>query len=168
MPAFDPTSAPIGRLTRLGVVLDGSSPLARLTGLARMCERAGIDAIWLADPAGGGSTELDAFAIAEHIATDLQRAHLGLMVDPEVRPASALAAAVAGLARTTGVPIEVAVQGEEPSIADYTQTLRDELQAAIPVYRPRLSALAVSVEGVRRLLQTVDDIVLPGWLHADL
>ena len=167
MPSFDPTRAPIGRLTRLGVVLDGSSPLARLTALARMCERAGIDAIWLADPAGG-STELDALAIAGQIATDLQHAHLGLMVDPEVRPASVLAAAVAGLARATGMPIEVAVQGHGPSIADYTQVLRDELQAAMPLDRPRLSAVAVSVEGVRRLLQTVDDIVLPGWLHADL
>jgi alkanesulfonate monooxygenase SsuD/methylene tetrahydromethanopterin reductase-like flavin-dependent oxidoreductase (luciferase family) len=168
MPSFDPTRAPLGRLTRLGVVLDGSSPLARLTALARMCERAGIDAIWLADPAGDTSTELDALAIAGHIATDLQRAHLGLMVDPEVRTSSALATAVAGLARATGVPIEVAVQGEDPSVADYAQLLRDELQAAMRVDRPRLSAIAVSVEGVRRLLEIVDDIVLPGWLHADL
>lgn len=168
MPSYDPTRAPIGRLTRLGVVLDGSRPLARLTALARMCERAGIDAVWLADPAGGDSIELDLLVIAGQVAPDLQRAHLGLMVDPAVRTASALAAAVALLATATGVPIEVAVQGEDPSIADYAQTLHDDLQAASPVDRPRLSAVAVSVEGVRRLLQTVDDIVLPGWLHADL
>lgn len=168
MPSFRPTRAPLGRLTRLGVVLDGSSPLARLTALARMCERAGIDAVWLADPGVAASTQLDALAIARQIATDLQRARLGLMVDPEVRSTTALAAAVAGLARATGVPIEVAVQGEHPSVADYTRSLRDELQGAMRGDRPRLSAVAASVEGVRRLLETVDDVVLPGWLHADL
>jgi alkanesulfonate monooxygenase SsuD/methylene tetrahydromethanopterin reductase-like flavin-dependent oxidoreductase (luciferase family) len=51
MAAFQPTLAPPGRLVRLGVVLDARSPGDRLAEVARMCDRAGIGAIWMDDSA---------------------------------------------------------------------------------------------------------------------
>src|SRR6266542_2644934 len=44
-----PTVAPPGRLVRLGVVLDTRNPLERLLEVARMCDRAGIGALWVED-----------------------------------------------------------------------------------------------------------------------
>jgi alkanesulfonate monooxygenase SsuD/methylene tetrahydromethanopterin reductase-like flavin-dependent oxidoreductase (luciferase family) len=54
MAAFQPTLAPPGRLVRLGVVLDARSPGERLAEVARMCDRAGIGAIWMDDSAPPG------------------------------------------------------------------------------------------------------------------
>jgi len=54
MAAFQPTLAPPGRLLRLGVVLDAGGPGGRLAEVARMCDRAGIGAVWLDDSGPGG------------------------------------------------------------------------------------------------------------------
>jgi alkanesulfonate monooxygenase SsuD/methylene tetrahydromethanopterin reductase-like flavin-dependent oxidoreductase (luciferase family) len=164
MLSFDPTLAPPGRLTRLGVVLDGSSPASRLAALTRMCERAGIDAVWIADAVG---PDVDALVTAGQIGADLGRAHLGLMVDPRRRTPQQLAIGLSRLAQSSPAPVEVAIQESEPSGADYAEALRVEL-AAGPLPRPRLSAAAGTGEMVRRLLATVDDVVLPSWHHIDL
>jgi len=54
MAAFQPTLAPPGRLVRLGVVLDARGPGGRMTEVARMCDRAGIGAVWMDDSAPPG------------------------------------------------------------------------------------------------------------------
>jgi hypothetical protein len=54
MAAFQPTLAPPGRLVRLGVVLDARGRGGRMTEVARMCDRAGIGAIWMDDSAPSG------------------------------------------------------------------------------------------------------------------
>jgi hypothetical protein len=54
MAAFQPTLAPPGRLVRLGVVLDARGQGGRTTEVARMCDRAGIGAIWVDDSAPPG------------------------------------------------------------------------------------------------------------------
>src|SRR6059036_3859086 len=46
---FKPTRPPRGRLVRLGVVLDTRNAWGRLLEIARMCEGAGIDALWVRD-----------------------------------------------------------------------------------------------------------------------
>jgi alkanesulfonate monooxygenase SsuD/methylene tetrahydromethanopterin reductase-like flavin-dependent oxidoreductase (luciferase family) len=46
-----PTAAPPGRLVRLAVVLDTRNPVERLLDVARMCDRAGIGALWVEDAA---------------------------------------------------------------------------------------------------------------------
>ena len=51
MAAFQPTLAPPGRLVRLGVVLDARGRGGRMTEVARMCDRAGIGAVWMDDSA---------------------------------------------------------------------------------------------------------------------
>ena len=54
MAAFQPTLAPPGRLVRLGVVLDARGRGGRMTEVARMCDRAGIGAVWMDDSAPPG------------------------------------------------------------------------------------------------------------------
>ncbi len=158
MPSFDPTRAPIGRLTRLGVVLDGSSPASRLVALARMCERAGIDAVWFADRT---EPSVDSLVLAEQIEADLDRAHLGLLVDPERRSPRKLAVGLARLVGSTRAPVEVTIDEGSGSVAEYVEALSVELSAGAEP-RPRIAAVAGTVDGIGRLLATVDDVVLPG------
>jgi hypothetical protein len=54
MAAFQPTLAPPGRLVRLGVVLDARGRGGRTIEVARMCDRAGIGAVWMDDSAPPG------------------------------------------------------------------------------------------------------------------
>jgi alkanesulfonate monooxygenase SsuD/methylene tetrahydromethanopterin reductase-like flavin-dependent oxidoreductase (luciferase family) len=103
MAAFQPTLAPPGRLVRLGVVLDARSPGARLAEVARMCDRAGIGAIWMDDsappgtspatdprPSGGlGMRPPDPLAGLRELAPVVGRASLGAMLDGR-RPVPAL------------------------------------------------------------------------------
>jgi alkanesulfonate monooxygenase SsuD/methylene tetrahydromethanopterin reductase-like flavin-dependent oxidoreductase (luciferase family) len=79
MAAFQPTLAPPGRLVRLGVVLDARSPGERLAEVARMCDRAGIGAIWMDDsaPAASQPPSLDGLRA---LAPVVVRARLGAML----------------------------------------------------------------------------------------
>jgi hypothetical protein len=78
MAAFQPTLAPPGRLVRLGVVLDARSRGGRLVEVARMCDRAGIGAVWMDDsaPAGAGPSP-DPLAGLRELAGVVARARLG-------------------------------------------------------------------------------------------
>src|SRR5688572_32792910 len=83
MAAFQPTLAPPGRLVRLGVMLP-RGPGERRGEVARMCDRAGIGAVWVDDsaPAGPppGSTGPDPLAGLRELASVVTRARLGAMV----------------------------------------------------------------------------------------
>jgi alkanesulfonate monooxygenase SsuD/methylene tetrahydromethanopterin reductase-like flavin-dependent oxidoreductase (luciferase family) len=103
MAAFQPTLAPPGRLVRLGVVLDAQGLGARLAEVARMCDRAGIGAIWMDDSAppgpspaadalsSGGLTmrSPDPLAGLRELAPVVGRAALGAVLDGR-RPLPAL------------------------------------------------------------------------------
>jgi alkanesulfonate monooxygenase SsuD/methylene tetrahydromethanopterin reductase-like flavin-dependent oxidoreductase (luciferase family) len=81
MAAFQPTLAPPGRLLRLGVVLDAGSPGGRLAEVARMCDRAGIGAIWLDDSAPSrASPSPDLLAGLRELAPQVARARLGAIL----------------------------------------------------------------------------------------
>ncbi|HEX2374594.1 MAG TPA: hypothetical protein VHO93_11505 [Actinomycetota bacterium] len=89
MAAFQPTLAPPGRLVRLGVVLDARSPGERLAEVARMCDRAGIGAIWMDDSAPPGAPPGDPVAGLRSLVPVVARARLGAMLAGE-RPLPAL------------------------------------------------------------------------------
>jgi alkanesulfonate monooxygenase SsuD/methylene tetrahydromethanopterin reductase-like flavin-dependent oxidoreductase (luciferase family) len=78
MAAFQPTLAPPGRLVRLGVVLDARNPGGRLVEVARMCDRAGIGAIWMDDSAPTGPSP--AMAGLRDLAPQVARARLGAIL----------------------------------------------------------------------------------------
>jgi alkanesulfonate monooxygenase SsuD/methylene tetrahydromethanopterin reductase-like flavin-dependent oxidoreductase (luciferase family) len=85
MAAFQPTLAPPGRLVRLGVVLDAREPGGRLAEVARMCDRAGIGAIWMDDSAPPGPPPQadgppDPLAGLRELAPQVARARLGAIL----------------------------------------------------------------------------------------
>jgi alkanesulfonate monooxygenase SsuD/methylene tetrahydromethanopterin reductase-like flavin-dependent oxidoreductase (luciferase family) len=136
MAAFQPTLAPPGRLVRLGVVLDARSPGARLAEVARMCDRAGIGAIWMDDSAPPGpSPATDPLAGLRELAPVVGRASLGAMLDGR-RPVPALD----GLPRER---LELTLLGDARAEVD---RLRAGVDGDLP--RPRL---AVEVGDPERL-----------------
>jgi alkanesulfonate monooxygenase SsuD/methylene tetrahydromethanopterin reductase-like flavin-dependent oxidoreductase (luciferase family) len=82
MAAFQPTLAPPGRLVRLGVVLDARGPGGRMTEVARMCDRAGIGAIWMDDsgPPGPPPGATDPLGGLRGLVPVVARARLGAIV----------------------------------------------------------------------------------------
>lgn len=155
--AFDPTRAPAGRLARLGVVLDVKLPTERVVSLARLCERAGIEAVWITDP--------DAWVLAETVAPVLERTHLGLTVDVG-GSARDVATQAATFSDRTSTPVELSVRNGDGA-AGYVVALRAALGHA-GQKPPRLSAVAEGTAAIPPLLAAVDDLVLPGWRFGDL
>jgi hypothetical protein len=85
MTSFLPTRPPRGRLARLGIVLYADE---RAASLARLCDRAGIDIIWLVerDRLDADPSLVSVVERADAIAGSLERASLGLMVGPADDP----------------------------------------------------------------------------------
>ena len=90
MRQFDPTRPPNRRLTRLGVVVDIAESETAVR-LARLCDRAGIDAIWLADrsligqpsPDTGKAGFAAALDVAETLRGSVHRTRTGLIASPD-------------------------------------------------------------------------------------
>jgi alkanesulfonate monooxygenase SsuD/methylene tetrahydromethanopterin reductase-like flavin-dependent oxidoreductase (luciferase family) len=166
MAAFQPTLAPPGRLVRLGVVLDARSPAGRLAEVARMCDRAGIGAIWMDDsappgpspatgprPSGGlGMGPPDPLAGLRELAPAVGRASLGAMLDGR-RPVPALD----GLPRER---LELTLLGDARAEVD---RLRAGVGGDLP--RPRLAVEAGDPERLDRerlawLAGVADDVLV--------
>jgi alkanesulfonate monooxygenase SsuD/methylene tetrahydromethanopterin reductase-like flavin-dependent oxidoreductase (luciferase family) len=140
--SFDPTHAPVGRLARLGVVVDPTSDDARTT--ARFADLAGIDVVWFAALQGADAARpIDAAGITPH----LSRARCG--------------AVLTDVATVPPDVDEIMVDGG-PGTAALAARLRGDGPAA------RLSATAGSLEDIRPLLSVVDDVVLLAWRFEDL
>lgn len=141
MRQFDPTRPPPGRLARLGVVVDAARP--DHASVARFCDLAGIDVVWVGGSAAHGSSE------AARLATLLVSARLGVVLDEPTLPLDDVAA-------------EYALSGAPGA---------EGLAAAIRVKRdpsPRVSVAVESVDDIESLLTFADDIVLPAWAFDDL
>lgn len=151
---FDPSRPPPQRLARLGVVLDGRD-LDGCLRMARLCDRAGIDAIWIADrgrlgglsvdPAGSQAPAIDTWAVATSIAPTLERAAIGVILgssDPIGEPDTAASGAT---------PIEVARPAGSIE------------RAGVRVRGSRLGAMVETFDEVAGVLPAVDDVVLPAW-----
>jgi alkanesulfonate monooxygenase SsuD/methylene tetrahydromethanopterin reductase-like flavin-dependent oxidoreductase (luciferase family) len=182
-----PTTAPAGRLLRLGVVLDSRNPVGRLREVARMCDRAGIGALWAEDPpAPDGGARLEAWTALALVAADARRARLGALLDPGARGPALLARMAATLAATVEGRLELtlrAAAGAEEGLGAAVEALRRELAAtwvpsrlepgragpvleavALPAERPTLG-VAIPTAGAAALEWAaslpVDDVVLP-------
>jgi alkanesulfonate monooxygenase SsuD/methylene tetrahydromethanopterin reductase-like flavin-dependent oxidoreductase (luciferase family) len=145
MRQFDPTRPPTGRLARLGVLIDPSRPDHQ--GIARFCDLAGIDIVWLATGDGGVAPER--WTAAEALAGSLRRARLGVVVDgSDGPPGSAV----------TEIAFEDASGPHDPA-----GSFRAGRDAA-----PRISIAIDDEARIGPLLAAADDIVLPAWAFDDL
>jgi alkanesulfonate monooxygenase SsuD/methylene tetrahydromethanopterin reductase-like flavin-dependent oxidoreductase (luciferase family) len=155
MTSFSPTLPPRGRLARLGIVLDADE---RAASLARLCDRAGIDIIWLVERSrlDADSSMASVVERADEIAGLLERASLGLMVGPDDDPeilghAAAVQALLAAGRLELAFPFGVDIglwTARQPG--------------------PRRSVLIRDLADVPPALEIADDIALPAWHVADL
>lgn len=154
MTAFRPSRPPAGRLARLGVVLDADD---RAPAMARLCDRAGIDVVWLADriAIAGGRSTTRVIPLAEEVAGVLERAALGVfLVDDEADEAVFDTPGLAGLLGEDRLGMAGPLGRSDP-----TRSGRG---------RPRRSIMVHDLAGVPAALAVADDIVLPAWRFADL
>jgi alkanesulfonate monooxygenase SsuD/methylene tetrahydromethanopterin reductase-like flavin-dependent oxidoreductase (luciferase family) len=144
------TRVPAGRLARLGVVLDVDD---RATSLARLCDRAGIDIVWLADRAALPDDDWrdPADAIARGVLGQLERAAFGAFVHDV---GSGLDLLVRAGASAADRRLELAWPVARPAPEDWAG--------------PRRSVVVRRIADVARALALADDIVLPAWHFADV
>lgn len=111
MTEFRPTTAPRGRLVRLGVVLDTRNAPNRLRELARMCDVAGLDAVWVRDhlAATDGEPRLEAWTALTLAALDAARPRVGALLSIGFRPPATLAAMAGTLDAAIGGRLELAL-----------------------------------------------------------
>jgi alkanesulfonate monooxygenase SsuD/methylene tetrahydromethanopterin reductase-like flavin-dependent oxidoreductase (luciferase family) len=133
-----PTAAPPGRLVRLGVVLDTRNPVDRLLDLARMCDRAGIGALWIEEtperPAAPGSpgvgpggppapARLDAWTALALLAGEVRTARVGALLDAADWPPARLARMAATLGARTGGRLELTLRADAARLLALRESL---------------------------------------------
>ena len=106
---FRPTVPPPGRLVRLGLILDTRSDWSGLSEVARMCDGAGFDALWVEDRLVSEDDVLckEAWTVLSTVARDVHHARLGAIVNPAFRPPAVLAAMARTLDDTLGGRLEL-------------------------------------------------------------
>jgi len=106
---FKPTRPPRGRLVRLGVVLDTRNAWGRLLEIARMCEGAGIDALWVRDHLAhtDGEPRLEAWTALALASREVRDPRLGAVLTTSFRPPAVLAAMAGTLDAAAGGRLEL-------------------------------------------------------------
>lgn len=151
---FRPTVPPPGRLVRLGLILDSRNDRSRLSETARMCDGAGIDAVWLQDRTIGehDTAPGDALAVLSTIAREVHRARLGAILDPGLRSPQELATAAHSMDDALGGRLELSfTAGPEEYVAIVRELLQWPTLAIVGATEPALDAAA----------RVADDVVLP-------
>lgn len=169
MTPFDPTRPPQRRLMRLGVVFDGRTPASAVPPLARMCDRAGIDVVWVADPVRGTALtgDTDAWPLAASLLRTPRTTTVGALLDGRRGVGELLDLVRATLRKRPPVASSfelglIVEEGHEPDVV----ALRAGL-ASVGV-RARLSVIAAFRGPVDSLLGVADDVVLSAWHTSDL
>ena len=164
MPSFRPTRTPPGRLARLGVVLDKRNAPARVGEVAKMCERAGVDALWVRDrlPPGDELPRLEAWTCLTLAGLDTSRARVGGMLDTALRPPATLAAMAATLDLALGGRLEIGLGGS--AIEDYARAFRGLLGGG----GPRLSVEATDPAEIGVAIRVADDLIIPAEARRDM
>jgi alkanesulfonate monooxygenase SsuD/methylene tetrahydromethanopterin reductase-like flavin-dependent oxidoreductase (luciferase family) len=145
---FRPTTVPPGRLVRLGVVLDTRNAPSRIRELARMCDRAGIDALWVKDSllAADGEPRLEAWTALSLAAADALRPRMGAVANVAFRPPAVLAAMAGTLDAAIGGRLDL---GFSPG---WLEPEHRSFGLAFPDTGARTRAMEDYVRVVRRLL----------------
>src|SRR5207245_2314797 len=155
----------MGRLARLGVVLDTRNAPGRMREVAKMCDRAGIDALWVADdptPAGE-RPRLEAWTALVLAGLDTSRARLGAMLNPPLRPPATLAAMARTLDLALGGRLEIGVRSAGEGVEEYARTLREIL-----VDGPPLSVEITAPPEIGLAARVAEDGCTPGTAPQDV
>lgn len=159
---FKPTRPPRGRLVRLGVVLDLRDSSRRLSEIARMCDGAGIDALWVRDyPANAdGEPRLEAWTALTLVGGEVHRARLGAMLTTTLRPPEVLAAMAGTLDSAIGGRLELGLCDTHASrLQRYAGLLRALLDGGEG--GPTISIEATTPGQLAVAAGVADDVLLP-------
>jgi alkanesulfonate monooxygenase SsuD/methylene tetrahydromethanopterin reductase-like flavin-dependent oxidoreductase (luciferase family) len=158
MMEFRPTLPPPGRLVRLGLILDGRNAWQRASDIARMCDGAGIDAVWARDQGAppDDQSRRDAWTLLSMIASDVRRARLGAIVNVAFRPPDILAAMARTLDAQVGGRLEICLSAisSEAELERYGSIVREP-------GGPVLSLETASPFGFDAAARVADDVLLP-------
>lgn len=157
---FRPTRPPHERLARIGVVLDTRAPWGRFAELARLCDEAGIDALWVGEQTDSSREvdRLDPWTALSLVSREAQRAQLGAMFRM-TRSATQVAAMVTTLDAACGGRLELTLR----TTGAYVQSLRKLLGPGLP-----LAIEAPSTAALRIAARLADDVLVPATRSADL
>lgn len=166
---FRPTVAPPGRLVRLGVVLDTRNDPRRLAQIASMCDRAGIDVLWVRDAllAAGGTPQPDAWESLMVAAAECRRAHLGAVLMTSERTPEAVAAMARTLNRTIDGRLELAISSRAESLEGYVRQLRELLRTPGTDGVPIISVEAATPREARVAAALADNVLIPAGAMTD-
>lgn len=109
MTYFRPSRAAAGRLLRLGIILDLRNAPGRVRQIAKMADRAGIDALWVRDYllARDGAPRLEAWTALTLISADIKRARMCAMLNIAYRNPVIVAAMASALDLATNGRLEL-------------------------------------------------------------
>jgi alkanesulfonate monooxygenase SsuD/methylene tetrahydromethanopterin reductase-like flavin-dependent oxidoreductase (luciferase family) len=130
-----------------------------------MCDRAGVDSIWVHDhvPAGDAS-RLDTLTALTLAAGETSRLRVGAIVDPARRPLAQLIASAAGIDLTSAGRLDLGFTGRDPAgAADLPiAAIRAALEPRSP--QPGGPSIGVEVLGpayTALAIASSDDVILP-------
>ena len=170
MISFRPTRPPAGRLVRLGLVLDTRDAPDRLREVAKMCDRAGVDVLWVADPGASvdDDARLEAWTALTLAGRDTSRARVGAMLDVTLRPAAALAAMAGSLDPAVGWRLEIGLRGGR--MEEYATIFRELVTGATSRQPagPPVSVEAMDSLEIAMAARVADDVVIPAAAGRDL
>jgi alkanesulfonate monooxygenase SsuD/methylene tetrahydromethanopterin reductase-like flavin-dependent oxidoreductase (luciferase family) len=180
-----PTAAPPGRLVRLGVVLDTRNPVERLLDVARMCDRAGIGALWVEDAAEEAAARLDGWTVLALLVGEVRRARVGALLDAAEWAPERLARMAATLGARTGGRLELTLRADGARLLAFREALAATTvpaalapsggggpaivpaagsafgSVALPAVPPTLAVEVAAEELAPEVLVAVDDVLLP-------
>ena len=140
-----------------------------MSPLARMCERAGIDIVWIVDPVRDTPLvgDLDAWPVAVGLLGSLRSVAVGAMLTNRGDLADLGGSVAARMRQDTskGTRLELGLVDADGQ-AEAIRAMRAGLSEM--GLRVRLSAVALSDAELMSLLGVVDDIVLSAWRTPDL
>jgi alkanesulfonate monooxygenase SsuD/methylene tetrahydromethanopterin reductase-like flavin-dependent oxidoreductase (luciferase family) len=167
MLTFRPTLAPPGRLARLGIVLDTRNPPPRLRELARMCDRAGVDALWIVEREDGWP-RLEAWTALVVTGLEAARARLGALLEVTRRRAALVAHMTTTLDAAVDGRLEIGLRsraghpagtsGSWPRLEEYAATVRAQSTGGAG---PPISIEVADARAMEAAIRVADDVVLP-------
>ena len=166
---FRPTVAPPGRLVRLGVVLDTRNDPRRLAQIASMCDRAGIDIVWVRDAllAAKETAPSDAWASLTVAAAECRRARLGAVLTTTERTPRAVASMARTLNETIDGRLELGLSSRAESLEGYVRELRELLRTPGIDDGPIISVEAATPREAQVAAGLADNVLIPAGAMTD-
>jgi alkanesulfonate monooxygenase SsuD/methylene tetrahydromethanopterin reductase-like flavin-dependent oxidoreductase (luciferase family) len=159
---FRPTRPLPQRLVRLGVVLDTRNPPERVRMIARMCELAGIHAVWvrdgLVDPSEAVLDPWEALVLA---ASETRRTRLGAMLDTATRGWDGLRGPLQSASQRDDMAgrLEVTLCGDWELAVAGVEAARRLGDTGLPA--PIIGVEVHSLADMRTAARLADDVLVP-------